>query len=366
MRTRICLIIPTLVRGGAEKQLCLLATGLPRDQFDVHVVVLTHDGPLREQLDQAGIPVTVVGKRFKADPTAYFRLKRLLQKLKPDLVHTWIFAANSYGRMAASAARVRCVVAGERCVDKWKTGRHFAVDRYLAGRSDAIVTNSSGVRQFYADNGIPSDLFRVIPNGISPRQPSSITREEMCERLEVDASRKIIVAVGRLWPQKRVRDLVWAAQLLESAKANSSLVIIGDGPQLGQLQRFRDSATTGQAASFAGARTDVADLLPHFDAFWIGSGYEGQSNALMEAMQAGLPIVASDIPGNRDLVQHDVSGLIAPVGEPALIAKHTFQLLTDPDRAARLGAAAQQRIETEFTVDQMVQRHADLYHELLA
>lgn len=366
MKQRICHIIPTLVRGGAEKQLALLATGLPQDQFDVHVVVLTHDGPLRDALEEAGVRVTVVGKRFKADPSAYFRLRRVLRHIAPDLVHTWIFAANSYGRAAARSLGVRRVIAGERCVDQWKTSRHLIIDRYLAKRSDAIVTNSSGVQAFYADHGISPDLFRVIPNGIAPRAASSITRQEMCDRLKLDPQNKLIVAVGRLWPQKRYRDLIWSAQLLESSRAESTLVIIGDGPQRVELQRFRDGVTTGKAVSFVGPRDDVADLLPHFDLFWIGSAYEGQSNALMEAMQAGLPVVASDIPGNRDLIQDGVSGVFAPVGDRAEFARQSYQLLfTDTQRAARLGAAAAERIADHFTVEKMIQGHQQLYQELL-
>ena len=117
---RILLIIPTLDRCGAEKQLTLLATGLPRDRFDVQVCALTRTGPLAESLDAAGIPLTVIGKRGKIDPAAYWRLRQHIRRLAPDIVHTWIFAANAYGRWAAFSAGVRHVLAGERCVDPWK------------------------------------------------------------------------------------------------------------------------------------------------------------------------------------------------------------------------------------------------------
>ena len=87
---RLLLIIPTLVRGGAEKQLTLLAGGLARDQFDVHVAVLTHTGPLEHDLRQAGVPLTMIDKRWKLDPGAYWRLRKLIKQLQPDIVHTWL------------------------------------------------------------------------------------------------------------------------------------------------------------------------------------------------------------------------------------------------------------------------------------
>ncbi len=361
MTTRIVLLIPTMDRGGAEKQLCLLAENLPRDQFDVHVLLLTRDGPRSERLRDAEIPVTLIGKRFKADPTALFRLRRELVRLKPEIVHTWIFAANSFGRAAAKMAKVPRIMASERCVDRWKTASHFLIDRQLARFTEAITTNNSGVRDFYAEHGIDPDLFRVIPNGIEPRLPTAIDRDEACRRLEVSPDRKLILAVGRLWPQKRYRDLIWAGELLATLREDTSLVIIGDGPQSGELMRHRDAVTTPEHVRFAGIRSDVADLLPHADAFWIASEYEGQSNSVIEAMQARVPVVASDIPGNRDLVSDGQTGRLVALGDTADFARQTHLLFENRGEAERLAEAARQRIETEFTVEKMVQRHADLY-----
>ena len=167
MAARLTMIIPTLVQGGAEKQMSLLAAGLPRDQFDVSVCVLTHSGPWEAFLKEQGIAVEVIGKRFKADPIAFGKLVRYLRKTKPDLVHTWIFAANCYGRAAARLARIPHIVAGERCVDLWKSEGHFWLDRKLESSTDAIVTNSNGVVDFYVDHGLSREKFRVIPNGIA-------------------------------------------------------------------------------------------------------------------------------------------------------------------------------------------------------
>ena len=363
---RILQIIPTLVRGGAEKQLTLLATGLPRDEFEVHVAVLTHGGPHEVTLREQAIPVIHIHKTWKIDPAAYWRLKRVISKLRPDIVHTWIFAANSYGRAAAVAAGVTHVVAGERCVDAWKLGHEFAIDRYLAGRTSRIVTNSSGVRDFYVAHGIAENKFTIIPNGIDAASNRDLSgRDELLRELKLPADAKLVGAVGRLWPQKRYKDLIWGAELLKAAGRDTHLLIIGDGPQRDNLRKFVEDVQVDDRVHFLGERDDVSRLLAHLDCFWLGSGYEGQSNALMEAMLAGLPVVVTDIPGNRDLVIPDESGLLFPVGDAGQLARKTNLLLDDPALARRLGDGARHRITTDFTVQKMVDRHAELYRQLM-
>jgi glycosyltransferase involved in cell wall biosynthesis len=219
------------------------------------------------------------------------------------------------------------------------------------------------VRNFYEQHGIDGSLFRIIPNAIEPRSAVSIDREEAYRRLEVPSDHKLILAVGRLWSQKRYRDLIWAAELLATLREDITLVIVGDGPQRGELLRFRDAVTRPDRVRFAGNRSDVQQLLPHADLFWIGSEYEGQSNALMEAMQAGVAAVASDIPGNRDLVLPNETGRLVELGDTADFARQSNFLLDHQDDLAGLGEAARQRITNEFTVDAMVQKHVAMYEE---
>jgi glycosyltransferase involved in cell wall biosynthesis len=381
MTIRLALVIPTMDQGGAEKQLCLLAENLPRDQFDVRVFLLTRDGPLTERLRNAGIKVVVIGKRFKVDPTALFRLRKQFKAFQPDIVHTWLFAANSFGRVAARMASVPRIMASERCVDLWKTSAHFLIDRRLAGFTDTITVNSQGIADFYVGHGIPGDKFRVIHNGIMPKDAEASKLEagnvESCEfrtgelqsvdassareSLQVADGRRLILAVGRLWPQKRYRDLIWAAELMGTMRGDTTLVIVGDGPQSAELLRHRDAISTPLHVRFAGHRSDVADLLPHADVFWIGSEYEGQSNSVIEAMQAGVPVVASDIAGNRDLVLPGETGFIVDLGDTADFARQTHKLLEDPELARRMGEAAKQRIANEFSVEKMVNAYVKLY-----
>ncbi len=363
---RVALVIPTLDRGGAEKQMCLLAGGLRQHGIEPHVVVLTRDGPLRQRLDDANIPVTVIGKRFSADPTAYFRLRDWLRQWRGDVVHSWLFAANAYARYAAIAAEVPVILGSERCVDLWKSSVHFAIDRYLANRSDAITTNSSGVREFYAQHGIAAEKFTVIANGIAPPVAMLVSRAEAAQRLDIDPARRWIFAVGRLWPQKRYRDLVWAAELLASLRQDTTLVIVGDGPQAGEMLRFRDATSTPEHVRLAGHRDDVGQWLHHADLFWNGSEYEGQSNAILEAMQAGVCVIASDIPGNRDLVQQGTTGRLVVAGDRADFARISHHLLDHDAERKQLAQAAQTRIAEHFTFARMVAEHAALYRRLWA
>jgi glycosyltransferase involved in cell wall biosynthesis len=367
MTFRILHIIPTLDRGGAEKQLVLLATRLPRDKFDVHVCTLTRSGPLSTRLGDARIPLHAVDKRWKIDPPAFWRLQRLIKGLRPSLVHTWLFAANCYGRQAALRSGVPHVVAGERCVDRWKVWHELAIDRHLARRTDRIVTNSSGVVDFYVGHGIPAEKFAVIPNGIEPyATPVPKPRAQILDELGLPGNARLIGAVGRLWPQKGYKDLIWAAELLKVVRDDTHLVIIGDGPQYAQLLRWRDNLQIADRVHFLGHRDDVPALLPHLTCFWLGSAYEGQSNAVMEAMNAGIPVIATDIPGNRDLVVPEETGFLFPVGDRATLARLTHRLLDDPTLAQRLSEASQRRMREQFSVDQMVQRHAALYERILA
>lgn len=366
MTIRVLEVIPTLVRGGAEKQLTLLASNLPRDEFDVHVAVLTHSGPYEQDLTDAQIPLKFIGKKCKVDPFAYGRLRRYIREIKPDVVHTWIFAANCYGRRAAFAEGVKVVLGGERCVDRWKVWHELAIDRHLAKKTTKIVTNSSGVREFYVEKGISEEKFAIIPNGIDPVEPTgSLSREQLLGELGLPADAKLLGAVGRLWPQKRYKDLIWAAELLKAARDDTHLLIIGDGPQRDTLIHFRDDVKVGDRVHFLGERTDVPDLLALLDCFWLGSGYEGQSNAIMEAMFAGVPIVASDIPGNRDLVVPDETGYLVPVGNSAEMARKTQLIIDDVERSQRFSEASRKRMREEFTVGRMVDRHAELYRHLV-
>ena len=360
---RLALIIPTLDRSGAEKQFALLAAGLPKDRFEVEVVALTRSGPLEADLRNAGIPVHVLGKRWRFDLTPVLQLKRWLQERQPDIVHSWLFAANSAARLAAPRGRTKVVIS-ERCVDSWKSGWQHWVDRRLWRRTDRMLANSQSVADFYADRGYDRGRIVVIPNGVCVPPRPATSREEFLKELGFPPQAKVAMYVGRLAKQKRIRDLLWSAQLLRQSLSDFRLVLVGDGPDRADLEQYARDVEVSKFVKFLGHRQDAASLLHHADLFWLASDFEGMSNSLMEAMACGKPCVVSDIPPNRELVVHDQTGYRMNVGDSIGYAQFTQRLLEDAELATRLGQAGAARMAEQFSVSRMIERHIEFYETL--
>jgi len=362
---RVLLVIPTLDASGAEKQFALLASRLPRNRFEPHVVALTRGGPYERLIRDAGVPITVLGKRFKADPVAWTRLRRIVRRLQPDVIHTWLFAANAYGRLVASDDGPPVIVS-ERCVDSWKSGWQLWFDRKLEARTATLVGNSESVSEFYRQQGIAAEKIVTIPNGIDMPVVDRSRRDALLAELGVPADARIVATIGRLAKQKRVDVLVWAMQLLRQLSPNVFHLVIGDGPERSRLERLAEHFTCHDVTRFLGHRNDVAKLMSCIDILWLASDFEGQSNSVMEAMAAGLPVIASDIPANRELITNGEHGFLVRPGDSVAFAQYADRLLAEPELAKRLGEAARRKIIEEHSVEAMVEAYASLYESVVA
>jgi glycosyltransferase involved in cell wall biosynthesis len=363
-RIRVVHIVPTLDASGAEKQLALLAANTPKDRFDVHVIALTRGGPYEKMLEEAGVPVHVICKKLKGDPFALLRLIRLLKQLKPTIVQTWLFAANAYGRFAARRARVPHVIASERCVDSWKSKTQLTLDRWLMRWTDAVAVNSQAVKAFYTHQGIPREKLHVIPNAVTPAEPVG-DRAALRKEMGVREESFVLGFVGRLWPQKRVDDLIWAADILRLAEWPIEVVIVGDGPRRAALERFVENMKEQDAVLFLGQRSDARRLIAGFDALVLPSDFEGMPNVVLEAMAAGTPVVASRIPGTTEVIADNETGLLFEAKRQSDLARKIQRLLEEPGLGARLAENAKKVVAEEFTVEAMTKGYVGLYEAIL-
>lgn len=357
-------LIPSLDRSGAEKQMVLLAKGLPRDRFRVEVAALTRLGPLEAEIHEAKIPLTSIGKRMKLDPLALARLTRFLKAKRFDVVQTWIFAANTYGRIAARGAGVPVVVTAEMAVDLWKGRGQLNIDRRLAHWTDRVVGNSQAVVEFYRKAGIPEDRLAMIPSGIADEEPPAVDPAAVRAELGIAGDAPLVLFAGRLAPQKGVADLIAAHDLLHYGMPELRTLIVGDGPLRSQLEEMVHAYRHDHAIRFLGHRNDVPRLLAAADLLVLPSLYEGLPNVVLEAMRFAKPVVATAAPGTTEVVENGRTGLLVPPSNPPALAQAIRTVLRDPELGQRLGAEGRARVEAEFRADTMIARFAALYEQL--
>ena len=343
----------------------LLAAGLPRCSSTSTSAPSRAADPARSNLRQAGVAVTVIGKRWRADPYAFWRLVRHVAAVRPDLVHTWLLAANAYGYAAARACGVRRIIAAQRCVDPWKGWAELAVDRYVARHCDCVVANSAGVRDFYAARGLPAERIRVIPNGVAPAPATNATRGQILAELGLPENSRLIGLVGRLWPQKRVKDAIWAADLLKVIRDDVHLLVIGDGPHRGRLLHFRDQVRIGDKVHFLGEPTTWPDGCRTSTCSGPPAVTRGNPTRSWKRWRPGSPWWPRTFPARetgrprRDRLsgRGGTSRGFRPLDESTVGRRRV---------GASAGPAGRQRAGREFSVEAMVSRYVELYREILA
>jgi glycosyltransferase involved in cell wall biosynthesis len=363
---RVCLVIGQLGLGGTEKQVVLLAEGLRQRGVDVCVAVLTGDGPRGDALRAAGVPVVHLGLRpspgWRVVPqfvAVLGRLTRHLRRFRPDVVHAFLFHSYVLGAPAARLAGVPAVIAGRRSLDDFTRGRPLAlaVERIATALTQRLVANADAVAvRVRSTERVPDRKLSVIYNGLPP------AAFEPAEAAELDTPHPVVLCVANLHSYKGHADLLAAAALLGDRGRPCTLALAGEGPQRVALRHL--AGRLGIDVRLLGARTDVDRLLARADVVVLPSTTEGMSNAVMEAMAAGRPVVATAVGGTPELLAAGRGVLVAP-GDPRALADALDEVLGDPAHAARLGRAAREWSRAHLSADTMVHRHLALYDELL-
>jgi glycosyltransferase involved in cell wall biosynthesis len=350
---RLGLVIGQLSAGGAEGQLWLLCRGLDRAVVTPVVYCLSdRTEPYGPLIEAAGVPLRVImGSRL----TRVRRLRQWLQSDRIDVVHAWLFIANAYAWLANHGAGRPLVTSARNCK---RQGRALDwLNRRALAASDAIVANSSQVAQYIQNEyGAPQPRIRVIPNGIDTERfrPRDVGDAEVTGP---------IVTAGRLVEQKNHALFLRAAADLARLVPEAQFLIAGDGPLRGALEAQARQLGIADRVQFTGERRDIDAVLRSGSILWLTSRWEGMPNIVLEAMASGLPVIATDVGGTRELVRSGVDGFVVPENDAAAFVRHSQELL-QPETRRQFAAAARARAE-EFSAARMLKALSELYEDVL-
>lgn len=344
--------------GGLERVVVNLARGCRGSRYRAVVCCLEEAGDLAGEVAAAGGLVLTLAKRPGIDVGAAVRLSRLLRRERASVVHTHNVTPHLTGLVAARLAGVPVVVHTKHGRNYPGDRRKVLLNRLLARGTDAVVAVSEDTRRVVLDiertnprrvrcilNGVDTELYR--PAGDPATRPP------------------VIGTVARLSPEKDQQSMLAAFRLVLNEVADARLVIAGSGPCEAELRATAASLGITASVDFLGVSHDVPGVLGTFSVFTLSSTTEGLSMTLIEALAAGVPAVATDVGGNREIINPPVCGLIVPPSDPAALAAAWIELLRDPERRAGMGAAGRARVVERFSVERMVTEYQDLYDELL-
>ncbi len=360
------LLCQNLNVGGAEEVILGESTHLGSRGVEVGVVALTGCGPVAEEIARAGVPVHhLPGNPGPRDPAAFIRLVRLLHREQPDIAHTYLIVAGLYGRLAAFAAGVPVVVASEQNVYERKPRRHALLERALVARTYRIVACCRTVGEFYRrQTGVPAEKIEVIYNAVRfGRLPTDEDRGPARARLGLPDDALVLGTLGRLTEQKGQGMLLQVLASLAERWPRLVLFLAGQGPLRHALEAEAERLGIAERVRFLGVRRDRDTLFAALDLFVLPSSWEGLSLALIEAMGAGRPVVATRVGGNSEVVADGETGLLVPPNDPTALADALDGLLADADRRRALGVRAADAARRRFAIEEHVDQLARLYRQ---
>jgi len=369
-------IIYRLDVGGLENGLVNLINRLPAEQFRHAIISLTGCSHFRHRIQRPGVPVYCLNKPPGNSPLIHLKLWRLLRELNPRIVHTRNLAALE-AALPATLAGVPLRVHSEHGRDiedldgsslkytMWRRLFRPFVHQYIALSKDLerylhrqIRVSPSRVTQLY--NGVDTDLFH----------PATADREPLPCADFASSDSFVVGTVGRMQqvkdPLTLVRAFVLASGRIPAGGRPLRLVMVGDGALRQQAETILDEAGVRALAWLPGGRDDIADIMRGLDLFVLPSLNEGICNAVLEAMASGLPVVATAVGGNPELIDDGRSGQLVPPSDPEAMAQAILGHYGDAAERLRRGRNARLAAERRFSMGAMVSGYAAIYEGLLA
>lgn len=363
---RITHAVENLNRGGLERVVIDLASAQAAAGHDCQIVCLFEAGTLAPEVAARGIRVIACGKRDGADARALWRMRRALAAQRPEVLHSHNDTPHYYAMVAALGLRLRCVVNTRHGMGADSSAsRRERLFRQAMRLADVSVAVSQAAGQRLASAGlVAARKIRVLPNGIHPhafRPRDPRLRQRLATSLGLPPGTQLVGFVGRLNWAKDLPTLVAAFAQVCARRDDAALVLAGDGEERTRIEAAIADAGIGDRVFLLGDRSDVPELLPAFSIFAMSSVSEGYSIALLEACASALPIVATRIGGNAEIVSDGINGLVVPPSDPGALAAALLQLLGDPGLAEQMGRAGRDWLLENATFDVMASRYLDLY-----
>lgn len=375
---KIVHLITGLNTGGAEMMLLKILERIDRQRFLPHVISLTTLGEIGLRIQAQGITVAAMGiqQGRVPSPIAFARLVRLLKRLRPDVVHTWMYHADLLGGLAARMAGVPAVgwtIRNSNLSPDSSKLLTIAVARACALASrwvpDRILCCSEVARQIHVDFGYAADRMVVVPNGfdLSRFKPDDAARADVRSELGVSPDTMIVGLIGRFDPQKNHLGFVEAAGLLHQKMPDVHFLLAGKeiNENNNELMRAVRNAGIGGVIHLLGLRSDIPRLMAALDILTSSSSYgEAFPNVLGEAMACGVPCVVTDV-GDSAYIVGDTGRVVAPGDMQGLVAAMGELLALPLHERSAMGARARARVAENFEIGNVVRQYEAFYNELV-
>jgi glycosyltransferase involved in cell wall biosynthesis len=353
-------------QGGAERFALGLVSHLPRDRFEPWVCSTRFATPeASESLADAGVSHISLRRTGKFDVYRLGGLAMLLKLGRFDVVHAHMFGSNVWGTVLGKLCNVPVIIAHEH---NWSyTGELMrrTIDRHVIARyaTRFVAVSESNRTRMIKLEGIPAEKVLVLPTAYIPHRETNPT--DIRAELGLAPDARIIGVAATLRVEKALEVMISAVAQVVQRFPDAHLVIAGDGPQREALEA--QVATMGLAGHvhFLGERRDVTPILQTVDVGALSSDWEGMPLFVLECMATFTPVVATNVGGLPEVVEHDRTGLLVPPRDPAALAQAIGALLADPERGRRLAEGAAERMHA-FTIDAVAHRFADLYEQLVS
>lgn len=361
---RLLLAVDSLDVGGAERHVVDLALALRRARYEV-TVACSAAGALSEPLEEAGIRVRpLLGRLVKRRVSVSYarRLRGLMREGLFDLVHAHVYASEAAAALATLGTGVPLVVT-EHTEVLWQARRARLVNRWFCRRAKHVIAVSNVIRKRLIErDNVPTGHIAVIPNAV----PSVLDERPGVSPLP-DEWREgpLVGVVARLQPEKGVANFLKAAARVIPCVPETQFIVAGDGPLREELETLVRRLGLERNIHFLGFRSDARSLTGLLDVLAVSSLTEGAPLVVLEAMGAGVPVVASAVGGIPDQVRHGREGLLVPPGDPAALGDALLELLQDPNLVRRMGEAGRRRAAIEFGHATMVGRIEEVYRDVL-